>query len=186
VCKECGPNPNHDTDACWVLKRKAREAREKADKAPYSRRTFRKEVNAMARRAVKNDGLKIFESAVKREQAKLAKKAGRTNKKSTKKSRGKKDESDSDTSSDESMHNMEARIPRKKSYRKKVKNVRYNSKAQIVAVEPSSDEDSSSDEMEMESSDDETTNQASAEERAFLKAIQKEEQKATKGSDNSE
>ena len=77
---------------------------------------------------------------------------------------------------------MEARIPRKKA---KVKNVRYNSKAEIVAIEQSSD-DQTTDEMEMESSDDESTNQASAEERAFLKAIQKEEQKATKGSDNSE
>jgi hypothetical protein len=180
VCKECGPNNTHTTDKCWVLKRKEKEAKE----VPYSRRTFRKEVNAMARRAGKNDGLKFFESAVKREQAKLAKKASRANKKDTKKSRGKKIEDDSDTSSDESMHHMEARIPRKKAYKKKVRNVRYNSRAQIVAVEPSSD-DESTDDMDTESSDEEeSNNDATAEERAFLKAIEKEEQKANKKSDS--
>ena len=184
-CSECGPNPNHTTERCWVLKRKEREAKE----APYSRRTFRKEVNAMARRAGKNDGLKIFESAVKREQAKLAKRASRPSKKATKKSRGRKVESDS--SSDESMHNMEARIPRKKIYKKLAKkpakrNVRYNSMAQVVEIEDTDDD--STDEMEIESSDDDSsTNEASAEERAFLKAIAKEEQKANKeSSDNSE
>lgn len=186
ACKRCGPNPTHDTDACWVIKK---EEREKAKKAPYSHRTFRKEVNAMARRAGKNDGLKFFESAVKREQSKLAKKAGRANKKDTKKSRAKKDDSDSDSSTDHSMNNMEARIPRKKLYRKKPeRNVKYNSKAEVVEIEGSTDDDSEQ-EMDTDSSDDEqSNNQASAEEKAFLKAIDKEEQKANKksNSDNSE
>ena len=141
----------------------------------------------MARRAGKNDGLNFFESAVKQENKKLAKKAGRAKKKDTKKSRGKKYDSDSDSSSGESMNNMEARIPRtKKAYQKKERNVKWNSHGRVVEVEPSTDEDTF-DEEDTESSDEEdSNNQATAEERAFLKAIAKEEQKTNKTSDNSE
>jgi hypothetical protein len=58
--------------------------------------------------------------------------------------------------------------------------------AQVVEIEDTDDD--STDEMEIESSDDDSsTNEASAEERAFLKAIAKEEQKANKeSSDDSE
>jgi hypothetical protein len=39
----------------------------------YSKRTFRKEVNAIARRAGKHGGIKLVEKAIKREQGKQAK-----------------------------------------------------------------------------------------------------------------
>ena len=55
VCEKCGPNSSHNTETCWIRKR---EARDKASKAPFSKRTFRKEVNAMARRTGKHEGLK--------------------------------------------------------------------------------------------------------------------------------
>jgi translation initiation factor 2 beta subunit (eIF-2beta)/eIF-5 len=69
-CKECGKNPTHDTDRCYILKRLAREKEAKAngrDKAyakPYSKCTFCKEVNSIACRAGKHDRLKIVESAL--------------------------------------------------------------------------------------------------------------------------
>jgi hypothetical protein len=143
-CKECGKNSTHETDRCYILKRLAREKEAKSNgngKAyakPYSKRTFRKEVNLIARRAGKNDGLKIVESALKREQGKLQKQAGRTSSKKNAKTAAKKS-SDDDTSSDESMNNMESRIPRKKI--KSVKNVRLNSKGKVVDIEDSDSED---------------------------------------------
>ena len=149
VCEKCGPNSSHNTETCWIRKR---EARDKASKAPFSKRTFRKEVNAMARRAGKNDGLKIVELAIKREKGKLARKPDEPAK-TTKKKRVKRQvESDeSDESSDESMHNMEARIPRKKRYRKTFE------------------------ELFISTSDEESITKPNKEEIAFLKAIQKEE-----------
>jgi hypothetical protein len=198
-CDECGPNRSHNTDRCWK--------RNKPDKAPFSKRTFRKEVNAMARRASKNNGLKIFEAAAKREQAKVARQAEQKKKKRAAKARSKKDDTsdDSDTSSDESMHNMEDKIPRKKRYRKKKaqRNVRYNSRAEIVHVEDS-EEESEVEEGELvkrnpkkkkktapasdsDSSDDSSGNHGtSAEEKAFLRAIRKEEQRAANNSDESD
>jgi hypothetical protein len=194
-CKRCGENPTHVTTDCFILKREARERENPGEKAkPYTKRTFRKEVNAMARRAGRNDGLKIVESALKREQGKLAKRAS---KKHAKKSVAKKPEpEDMDTSSDESMHHMEERIPRKKLY--KSKNVRINHKGKVVVIESSDSE--SEDDRKMpaklekkksrkvvvdpfassDMSDEEETstnkpNKPSKEERAFLKAVSKKD-----------
>jgi hypothetical protein len=43
-------------------------------KAPYSKQTFRKEVNAIARRAGKNGDIKLVKKAIKCEQGKHGKK----------------------------------------------------------------------------------------------------------------
>jgi hypothetical protein len=129
------------------LKRLAREANNnsngKAHAKPYSNRSFRKEVNSMARRARNHDGLKSVESALKREQGKLEKQAGRaSSKKHTKKAAAQKS-SDDDSLLDESMHNMEARIPWTKQYSKKYafKTIRFNSNGKVVAEESDSDND---------------------------------------------
>jgi hypothetical protein len=67
-------NPTHDSKQCFILKRLAREAKNigngKAHAKPNSNSTFRKEVNLIARRAGKHNGLKIMEPALKREQSK--------------------------------------------------------------------------------------------------------------------
>jgi hypothetical protein len=80
-CKKCGTNPTHETEQCFILKCLAREANNngngKAHAKPYSKRTLCKEFNSIARHAgKKHDGLKIVESALKREQGKLEKQAG--------------------------------------------------------------------------------------------------------------
>jgi hypothetical protein len=49
---------------CWKLKKIAREKEQSEKKAPYSKRTFRKEVNAIVRRAGKNGNIKIVEKAI--------------------------------------------------------------------------------------------------------------------------
>jgi hypothetical protein len=87
--------------------------------------------------AGKHDGLKIVESALKREQGKLEKQARQaSSKRHTKKAAAKKS-SNNDTLSDESMHNMEARIPWKKQYSKKYasRTIRFNSNGKVVAEE---------------------------------------------------
>jgi hypothetical protein len=61
-CKKCGKSPSHPTARCYKLR-------------PYSMCIFRKEVNAIARRADKKDGLKIVELGLKREQGKKASQA---------------------------------------------------------------------------------------------------------------
>ena len=115
-CSRCGPNESHDTEACFKIKNLARKAarangNENAKAKPFSKRTFRKEVHAMARRASKHDGLAVIASALKREESKHAKRSNKKKKVAVAK------KADSDSDSDESMHNLEAPIPRKKSAR---------------------------------------------------------------------
>jgi hypothetical protein len=198
-CTECGPNKNHNTNRCFKIKnREAREANgtgKPAYKQAYSKRTFRKEVNAMARRAGKFDGLKIVEQAIQREQGKLAKQPA---KKHVKLAVAKKPKPDDSDSSDESMHNLEARIPRKKKF--VPKNVRYNSRAEIVAIESSDSEDDrkmpakitkkrahKNEPMDTDSSSESDSgddNKATEEEQAFLRAINRKEKKAKKGEES--
>jgi hypothetical protein len=134
-CTHCKTD-THTTSSCYKLKKIAKDkadAGKARDKEPYSKRTFRKEVNAIARRAGKHGGIKLVEKAIKREQGKQAKLV----KKHEKVARAKKVADTDSESSDESMHNMESRIPRKK----RIKNVRLNSKGKVVDIEDSDSED---------------------------------------------
>ena len=166
MCSNCGKNPTHNSDRCYVLKRLARNAEnagngKNGDKKPYSKRTFRKEVNAMARRAAKNDGLDAFASALKREQGKQVKYAKKKLANLNKNVARKPAASSSDSSSEEEAHNLEARIPRKSALKKVIP-------AQVLY----SDSDS-------EDENEEVMNdiKPSPEEKAFLVAVNKEEKK---------
>jgi hypothetical protein len=103
-CTHCKMD-THVTECCWKLKKIAREKE-------VSEKTFRKEVNAIARRAGKNGDIKIVEKAIKRKQGKHGKKE----KKLAKVACAKKAESSNSDSSDESINVMEPgqRIPCKK------------------------------------------------------------------------
>jgi hypothetical protein len=95
--------------SCYKLKKIARdkaEAGKSHDKEPYLKRTFRKEVNAIVRRAGKHGGTKLVERAIKCKQGKQTKLV----KKHEKVARAKKAADTDSESSDESMHNMESRI----------------------------------------------------------------------------
>jgi hypothetical protein len=201
-CTECGNNKTHSTNRCFKLKKIAAEQEERRNghvkkfQAPYSKRTFRKEVNAMARRAGKCNSLKIVESAIKREKGKQAKQNSKTYAKAAVAKKNEENDSDSST---ESMHNLEDRIPLKKKYATKYttpRNVRYNSKGEVVAIEGDSEPDSDSEDdrkmpakvskkrahkmepLDTSSSDEsDGDNKATAEEKAFLKAIGKKEKK---------
>jgi uncharacterized protein (DUF2336 family) len=78
------------------------------------KRTFRKEVNAIARRAGKNGDIKLVKKAIKREQGKHGKKKN----KHVKVARAKKSQSSDSVASDDSINVMEPgqRIPCKKRY----------------------------------------------------------------------
>jgi hypothetical protein len=181
------------------LKKLAREKESggKAYAKPYSKRTFHKEVNAIARRAGKHNRLKIVVLALKREQDKQEKQEKHAKRitKTRAPAAAKKPESDSDLSSSGSIHNMEMRIPRKKV----VKQLRFNfsgfpnptfpsafqkkKPAKVKAVSCKEkciiydlmDEKS---EEEDEVMKDDSDNKATEEELAFLKSIDKEEKKA--------
>jgi hypothetical protein len=74
-CTHC-KTETHNTASCYKLKKIARdkvEAGKSRDKEPYLKRTFRKEVKAIARRAGKHGGIKLVEKAIKRKQVKQAK-----------------------------------------------------------------------------------------------------------------
>jgi hypothetical protein len=170
-CKKCGDNATHNTNRCYILNREAREKEQaangngngKAHAKPYSKRSFRKEVNAMARRAGKHDGLDVMATAIKREQKKSAKQDKKRTAAKAAKAAKKKADPETDTSSDESTNSvnmLEKPIPRKKAFKKKA------SKVVFLMDTDSSDNDESVDMA---------TNKATAEETAFLQSIDKEE-----------
>jgi hypothetical protein len=145
------------------------------------------------------DGALRQESALKREQGKLEKQAGQASSKKHAKKAAAKKSSNNDSPSDESMHNMEARIPWKKQYSKKYasRTIQFNSNGKVVAEESDSDNDRkrpaklskkkstkksnkkpvSADPMDtsLDESDKKKNNSANKEEKAFLKSIEKQE-----------
>ena len=130
-CKRCGRNRTHVTSKCYFLNDKTQRTDKKDSgnndednkkpNRPFSRRTFRKEVNSLARKAGKKKALGLYAAALKREQVKESK-GRKTNKK----------QSDSDDSSESSgsmsINNLEKPIPRKKSWIKINHNVKDNKK----------------------------------------------------------
>jgi hypothetical protein len=173
-CTECGKNPSHNTDRCYILKNLARKAEQAKGNGngkpkPYSKRTFRKEVNAIARRAGKNDGLVLMAAALKREQKK-SEKASKKPAKAAKKA----EPSDSESSSDESMNNIETRIPRKKAF-----TVKSKLKKQAPLTKAADKKSIFEDLLDAMSEDEDMIEvvEPTAEEKAFLKSIDKEEKK---------
>jgi hypothetical protein len=81
-CKHCGCNRTHDTSKCYFLKDKTQRFKGKTSDSnkeagqkerPFSPRTFRKEVNTLARKASKKGALGVYASALKRQQDKESK-----------------------------------------------------------------------------------------------------------------
>ena len=103
-CKECGRNASHNTDKCYTLKNRAAAAGKTSPNASsatlrptFSKRTFRKEVNAMMRKAGKKKVLGIMATSLKRAQSKDAKRATKDSAKT---------DVSSDDESDESVHGI--------------------------------------------------------------------------------
>lgn len=102
-CSECGHNKSHTMEKCYkLINRREREERNASRNKPFSKRTFRKEVNVPARKAGKKKVLDLFEASLNREKKKLRAQQKRA------KAKAKHAESDDSFESDESLHLIDA------------------------------------------------------------------------------
>ena len=77
-CTEHGPNNSHGTSTCRVLQSKGQGSSSTQSKTrSFSNKGFRKELNLLSQKSSKKKVLDLYASAVKREQAKLAKKSAK-------------------------------------------------------------------------------------------------------------
>jgi hypothetical protein len=123
MCSQCGRNATHATGDCFIIKnREKRDSRSHGEpetgKRKFSNNKFRKEINVLSKTSSKREVLESYAAAIKREQGKLAKRAAKKRKKDVP-----SDSSESD--SDNSAHNLEAPIPRKKASKLKRKKVLF-------------------------------------------------------------
>ena len=160
-CTEHGTNPTHSTDGCWTLKKRAKYSNDKKSgpKRQFSNKSFRQEINVLAKKSSKKKVLDLYASAVKREQAKLVSKSKK------RKAREAIDESDSDSDSSVSVQvinppktkrhvksTTQKRVPRNEplieeaEYQKKVHWLKDHGEPETDAhVEQASEENSDSD-----------------------------------------
>jgi hypothetical protein len=186
-CTECGQNRTHNTEKCFKLQNRAsRDKSHSGHKSeqkpkPFSKRTFRKEVNAIARKAAKKGTLDLYAAALAREQNKLDKQAKKKTVKKTVAANA-----DSDSSSDESMNNLEEKIPKKKAFRGKLlkrppnifdRNVKmpFSEKEIRESLKYLQKQRKTVEILIPDSEEEEEDVNASEEERAFLMAIDQEE-----------
>jgi seryl-tRNA synthetase len=187
-CTECGQNRTHNTEKCFKLQNRAsRDKSHSGHKSeqkpkPFSKRTFRKEVNAIARKAAKKGTLDLYAAALAREQNKLEKQAKKKTVKKTVAANA-----DSDSSSDESMNNLEEKIPKKKAFRGKLlkrppnildRNVKmsFSEKEIRESLKYLQKQRKAAEILIPDSEEEEDEVNASDEERAFLMSIDQEEQ----------
>ena len=96
-CTEHGHNSTHGTSDCWTIKNRAAKnhgsggSKTTQPARSFSNKSFRKEVNLLARSSSKKKVLESFATAVQREQVKLAKK-GNKRKKAAQNSEGESDD----------------------------------------------------------------------------------------------
>jgi hypothetical protein len=110
-CKRCGRNGTHTTQDCRILKKEQAGAEKKEEKRPFTKRTFRKEANAIARKAAKKGSLSILAKSLAKEQSKAKKRAGQQKKSKSDKDADSDSDSDSGSESEESVHVID--VPRK-------------------------------------------------------------------------
>ena len=84
----------------------------KEKEKPFTKRTFQKEANAIARKAAKKGSLKILAKSLERQQSREKKRASKTKKSKKDKDTDTDTDSDSGSDSDESIQILEA-VPRK-------------------------------------------------------------------------
>ena len=117
-CKECGRNRNHSTVDCYKIKNriKRKANKDKPNAKPFSKRSFKKEINALARKAKANGAMELYSTTVAKANtrfSRVAKKAGKISKPSS-------ESEDQSLDSAESINNLEKAIPRKKATAKEL------------------------------------------------------------------
>src|SRR6056300_506310 len=114
-CTEHGTNPTHATSDCFTLKNKGNGNQgnakgTQATQRTWTKKSFRKELNLMARTKPKKEVLDMFASVITQQKNMLAKR--------TAKCKVAFEEEDSDSDSEVSLGQMERPIPRKKQFKK--------------------------------------------------------------------
>ena len=71
-CSEHGKNPSHNTEQCYVVKNKAAKSSGYNGKT-LSSKSFRREINMMAKKTSKKKVLEMFATVIQREHSKIAK-----------------------------------------------------------------------------------------------------------------
>jgi len=113
-CRLCKKNTSHNTNKCRILnkERAASQYQKKEEKRPFTKRTFKKEANAIARKAAKKGSLKILAKSLERQQSRLKKQASQKKKSKNDKDVDTDTDSDSGSDSDESLNIVDP-VPRK-------------------------------------------------------------------------
>jgi hypothetical protein len=116
-CSEHGHNTTHATADCYTLKNRTKAGAPNGDNRKFSNKSFRKEINLLAKLSSKKKVLDMYATVVKREQAKLLKRS------SKRKTRAKTSATASDSDSDTNtlLNNMD--VIAAKPNKKKAKNV---------------------------------------------------------------
>src|SRR6056300_750098 len=114
-CTEHGTNPTHATSDCFTLKNKGNRNQgnakgTQATQRTWTKKSFRKELNLMARTKPKKEVLDMFASVITQKKNMLAKRNA--------KRKVAFEEEDSDSDSEVSLGQMERPIPRKKQFKK--------------------------------------------------------------------
>jgi hypothetical protein len=112
-CTEHGKNESHNTNKCWTLENRKKTGSQghKSNNRSFSKNSFRKELNLLSRKSSKTQVLDLYESTIKQERKKIAK---RQAKRKASEPDSESDESDSDVS----VHNMEKANGQKRSKKK--------------------------------------------------------------------
>jgi hypothetical protein len=112
-CSEHGKNPMHATADCFTLKSRDKSGLQGANHS-FSNKSFRKEVNFLAKKSSKKKVLDMYATAIKREQKKMQKQIAKHKPREVA-------SSDSESSSEVSMHNIEHPKSRKSSTKSKTR-----------------------------------------------------------------
>lgn len=106
-CTEHGHNPTHPTSDCFTIKNRNNASSKGGtpNNRSFSTKTFRKEVNLLARQSSKVKVLDMYETAIKNERSKLAKKG--------KKRKSSKTISSDDSDSDRSINVLQPILKKK-------------------------------------------------------------------------
>jgi hypothetical protein len=106
-CSEHGKNPTHATGDCFTLKNREKSGSQGGNRT-FSNKSFRKEVNFLAKKSSKKKVLDMYATAIKREQKKMQKQVAKRKPREVA-------SSDSDSDDDISISNIEPAKARKPS-----------------------------------------------------------------------
>jgi hypothetical protein len=132
-CSEHGNNPTHATADCYTLKNREKNGKTPGEARIFSNKSFRKELNHLAKSSSKKKVLEMYATVVRREQAKLDKHA-------TKRKTRAHMQTSEDSDSDASLHMMDT-LAIQKAKKRKPKRARFSKTTTEVPPSSNSEEE---------------------------------------------